>query len=235
MERIVEVDAIRGIAIVAMVVYHLIFDLDYFGIITIKLYDLPLLLFQRLIGVLFMLLVGVSITLSESHNREGYARHAKRALKLSIVALLITIATWIYPHEGFITFGIIHSIALATFLAPFFFRFRQINVLIGLAIISAGLYVNTIQTDSHYFFWLGLTYPGYAALDYYPIMPWFGVVLIGLYAGQIFFPNGRSAIRIAASPLLLNTFAALGRNSLAIYLVHQPVLVGIILTYKMLF
>jgi len=226
-------DSARGIAIVLMIAYHVMFDLSYFGISAIDLYSLPLVLFQRFIGMLFLLIVGISLALSESKNNEGYIHHVKRALKLAGVALLITIATWVYPHDAFITFGIIHFIALATLLAPMFFGFGRTNVLLGLAIIGAGLLMNGIDVSQPYLFWLGLTTPAYSALDFYPLFPWFGIVLIGIYAGQSLFTKGESRISIRATKLD-GALSFIGRNSLTIYLAHQPILVGLLLGIKAL-
>ncbi len=230
MIRITGVDALRGIAILMMVIYHIIFDINYFGIAPIDIYSLPLVLFQRVTGSSFLLLVGVSLSLSESRNKEGYMRHARRGAWLACVALAITVGTWVFPHDGFITFGIIHLIALSTFIAPFFFRFGKLNVLFGLFAIAAGLMMVGLQTDSHYLFWLGLTYPGYTALDYYPLLPWFGLILIGMYAGSLVVRRG--GLDLPAGKRLSERLALLGRNSLAIYLVHQPIVVGVILALK---
>ncbi|MFN7990618.1 MAG: heparan-alpha-glucosaminide N-acetyltransferase [Candidatus Micrarchaeia archaeon] len=229
--RIVIVDALRGWAILMMVAYHIIFDIDYFGIGSIDLHSLPLLLFQRATGSLFLLLAGVSIQLSERGNTEGYAHHLKRGLRLAGIAILITIATWIYPHEGFITFGIIHLIALSTIIAPFFLRFGKLNALFGACVVALGMLAAGMQSDSHQLFWLGLTYPGYTALDYYPLLPWFGVVLMGLCAGAVFFPHGEEA----RGSWIESRLAVLGRNSLLIYLVHQPLIVGIMIACKSIF
>ncbi len=232
MPRVAEVDAIRGSAILLMVVYHFFFDLDYFGVADINLYDLGWVLFQRLIAVLFLLVVGISLTLSESRNKEGYRRHAKRALRLGAVALLITAATWVYPHEGFVLFGIIHFIAMSTLIAPLFFRLGFWNVVLGTLLIIAGFHVNALPTDSRYLFWLGITHEGYMPIDHYPLIPWFGVVLIGIFAGQFFFPGGESrrAIRLGHTEKL----GFLGRNSLLIYLLHQPIMAGAIMVCKTL-
>ncbi len=221
MGRIAEVDAIRGVAILLMVIYHIFFDLDYLSIMDINLHDIGWLLFQRTVGTLFLLVAGISMVLSESRNREGYLRHAKRALKLGAVAALITVVTWLYPHDGFIMFGVIHMIAVSTLIAPLFFRLGWLNVLLGLAIIIAGLPLH--HTDVDYLFWLGWVYPGYAPLDHYPLIPWFGVILLGISIGQRMRWIEKTANKYA------NGLAFLGRHSLTIYLLHQPILFGIML------
>ncbi|MBD3209794.1 DUF1624 domain-containing protein [Candidatus Micrarchaeota archaeon] len=227
MQRITEVDALRGFALLLMIAYHFFFDLWFLGVAEINIWNIEWLLFQRTVGTLFILVAGISMTLSESRNQEGYARHAKRGLKLIVVALLITLATWVYPHEGFIMFGIIHFLAIAAFLGPLFFRFGKWNVLLGLLIIAAGFFINAIRTDLAYFFWLGVVYEGYRPLDHYSLVPWFGLILIGIYLGQRLFPEGKQLLR--HYPKYTEKLAFLGKHSLLIYLVHQPVIVGLIL------
>ncbi|MEW6036258.1 MAG: heparan-alpha-glucosaminide N-acetyltransferase [Candidatus Micrarchaeota archaeon] len=233
MERITELDALRGVAILMMAAYHFIFDIYYLGFAQIDLQFLPILLFQRATGTLFLLLAGASLWLSERHNKEGYGRHARRGLLLAAVAALITLGTWIYPHEGFITFGIIHMIAASTFIAPLFFRFGRLNILLGLTLITAGFFIGAVGTDSRLLFPLGVTYPGYTALDYYPLIPWFGVVLVGMEAGRIIFPRGKATWKSRDSAWA-SRLAFLGRNSLALYLAHQPLILGAMMAYRAL-
>jgi uncharacterized membrane protein len=224
MGRIAEVDVLRAIAIILMVVYHFFFDLKFLGFVDISLHDTGWILFQRTIGTLFVFLAGASLALSESRHK-NYMRHVKRAVKLGAVALLITAATWIWPHEGFIRFGVLHFIALATLIAPLFFRFGWLNVIIGLIIIAAGMEIH--YTDIGYLFWLGPIRTDYLPLDHYPLVPWFGIVLIGIYAGQRVYPNGKTRWNIR-SPLL----EKIGKNSLVVYLLHQPILIGLLMLLK---
>lgn len=233
MGRIIEIDAARGTAIVLMIIYHFFFDLDYFGFAPVPMQSLFFVIFQRIIGTSFVLIAGISLALSEKNNTEGYVHHAKRALVLAAVAALITLATWTYPHEGFIKFGIIHMLALSTFIAPFFFRFGRLNILLGAAIILLGFYTSTLTTDSHYLFWLGMIYPGYEALDHYPMLPWFGVVLIGIWVGQRVFMDWKTKEGVRS--VYASVLSFLGRNSLAIYLLHQPVLIGMLMAFRALF
>lgn len=231
--RIIEVDLARGCAVALMIFYHFMFDLDFLGIFNVGIGQGFWFFFPRGIGALFLLVAGISLTLSESRNKEGYVHHAKRGLLLAVAALAITAATWIYPHEGFIQFGIIHLMAFSAFIAPFFLRMGKANVLIGLLIIAAGVMMSGVQVDSHYLFWLGLTYPGYTALDHYPVFPWFGFVLIGIYAGATLYPGGmRRGAAPAAAGRISGILDQLGRNSLLIYLAHQPIIIGALVLLK---
>lgn len=240
--RIAAVDAARGVAIVMMLAYHLFFDLWYFGIADFGIHGLPLTLLQYATGTLFVLIAGVSLTLSESRNRGGYAHHAKRAVKLAAAAALITAATWVYPHGGFIQFGIIHMLALSTLTAPLFFGLGRLNALAGALAIAAGMWAGTVHPETHALFWLGFTDQGYYALDHYAMLPWFGVVLMGMGLGQALFPGGRepagghatACFRHRAADAGGRMLSFLGRNSLAIYLLHQPVLAGLAVAWKLL-
>lgn len=227
--RIASVDAARGAAIVMMVAYHVFFDIQYFGIAQVGIGRFPLSLLQMATGTLFVLIAGVSLTLSESKNTEGYVHYVKRAAALGAVALLITVATWVYPHDGFIQFGVIHMLALSTLIAPLFFRLGWMNLVLGALIVLAGTQLS-MTADTHWLFWLGINDPGYHALDNYPMLPWFGVVLIGVWLGQSLFPAAvkKGPTRLPGEAAL----AFLGRNSLAIYLAHQPVLVGTVMALR---
>jgi uncharacterized membrane protein len=223
-KRIGLIDAARGLAVLMMVVYHLIFDLGYFGIMQVDLQFLPILLFQRLIGSTFLIVAGISMWLSEERNH-SYEKHFQRFLKLASVAIAITLATWIYPHEAFITFGIIHIMAVSALIGPFFFRLGKWNVLIGLALIVIGSLPPGLESGSPYLFWLGLPSPQYTALDYYPLIPWFGMILIGIYLGQMFYA---ARDRIKVSLPLQERLEWVGRNSLTIYIAHQPLIIAIL-------
>ncbi len=238
--RVIWVDAARGVAVVLMLFYHFFFDMDYFRVMHIGIDSGAWLVFQRVIGTLFLLIVGISLVLSERRNKEGYPHHLKRGLFLAGVAILITVATWIYPHEGYIQFGIIHLIAVSTIIAPFFFRLGRWNIALGALVIVLGLLMGQLSVDTHALFWLGMTDQGYVALDHYPLFPWFGIVLMGIALGQAVFAadkkiNKVSSVLATRAPVsgiyysyFVGSLAYLGRNSLTIYLIHQPIIVGAI-------
>lgn len=234
-KRFWEVDVTRGIAVALMIVYHFLFDLDYFGLVKLDFASGFLLLFQRVIAFLFLSLVGVSLVLSKMRG-VSLSKNLNRVLALAGIAFLITLATSIYPGEGAIVFGIIHFIAVAVLLGYFFTELPAwVNLGLGVLVVASGFWLSTLpRPDVPWMLWLGLPPAGFYTLDYYPLIPWFGIVLIGIFMAQVMNPFKRVPSPKPAHRVF-GVLECLGKNALAVYLLHQPVLVGVILAARLLF
>ena len=234
-QRLWEIDVTRGIAVALMIVYHFLFDLNFLGLVSLDFSSFALVAFQRLVAFLFLSLVGVSLVLTRLKGVTAL-QNAKRAAGLFAIALLITAATFVYPgpQSGMIVFGIIHFIALAVLLGYFFTRLPAwLNLVAGVVILAAGFWISTLSPATHpYFLWLGLPPAGFYSLDYYPLIPWFGIVLLGIFIGQVMDSFSKPVSSRAPMPQLLSGLNYLGKNALAVYLVHQPVLIGLLLMLK---
>ena len=234
--RLWEVDLLRGMAIVLMVVFHLAFDLDYFRIYEVDMSGGFWFYLARLTASLFLLLVGISLTLSHSRARlagelsQYPFRLLKRSLWIMSLALAITLVTYILIGRGFIVFGILHLISISILLAYPLLPLGRMNIVLGLAVILLGLYIQQLDVDSLWLIWVGLAPRDFVSLDYTPLFPWFGMVLIGVAVGGLLYQDLERRFPlpdISARPLVRGlTF--LGRNSLAIYIIHQPLLLGLI-------
>jgi uncharacterized membrane protein len=233
--RFWEVDFLRGAAIVLMVIYHFIFDLDYFQVYETDPSSGFLSAAARITVTLFLLLVGISLTLSHSRSRllgqEALflPRLARRSAWIMSLALGITAVTYLFVGRGFIIFGVLHLIGLSLLMAYPFLHKPRADFIVGLSIILAGISLPGISIDPPWLIPLGLAPPDFCSLDYVPIFPWFGVVLVGMGLGDVLYPNYRRRMKLpdlsgTGSPAV-KLLALLGRNSLAIYLIHQPVLV----------
>lgn len=235
-ERLWEIDVTRGIAVVLMIFYHFLFDLNFLGFAHLDFQHAPLLLLQRLIAFLFLSLVGVSLVLIRLRGVD-LKTNVKRAAGLVLVALLITFVTFLYPgpQNGMIVFGIIHFIAASVLLGYFFTKLPSwANLALGLGILGLGFWLNLLPPASTpWLLWLGLPPAGFYTLDYYPLIPWFGVVLLGIFMGQVMDPFSKP-ISGKAMPVLFKGLNYLGRNALAVYLVHQPILFGLLFGAKAL-
>lgn len=223
-QRIYQLDALRGVAIVMMIAYHFGFDLDYFGFIAADLNHDPFWLTSRtLIVTLFLGVMGVSLQLAHRHGIRWHAVGRRFAL-LAGCAAVVTLATWIlFPHS-YVFFGILHFIALASLLGLPFLNRPWLAIGGGASLLALGL------SWSHPFFngelwqWIGLMTHKPITEDYVPLIPWFGVVLLGMAAGTAV--TGSKTKRSGGG--WQGALAWAGRHSLPIYLLHQPLLMGML-------
>jgi uncharacterized membrane protein len=223
--RFWEIDLLRGVAVVMMVFYHLLFDLHYYSRSSST--PGPWMGYGAVIASIFLLLVGISLTLSRSKGKTHFSHYLKRGLKIFSLGLVITGATWVYPREGFVIFGVLHLIGASILLVYPFLAYRFVNLFLGLVLIVLGLYLQSLTFDFPWVLWLGFVPRGFYALDYFPLLPWFGVVLLGIFVGNSIYKSGiRSYPLTDLSGLWpVEAIAFLGRNSLVIYLIHQPALI----------
>ena len=220
---------------IAMVMYHFSYDLAYF----VHLFDVRFLwsglglAAGRAIGTTFIFLAGLSLTLSyrraavRSPSRQGlFRKYLRRGVRIFSYGLLITLVTWILLPEGIIVFGVLHLIGASIILAYPFLRLRLPNVVLGVGCIIVGLYLSTLRTDQVWLMWLGIG-PDFFTLDYWPIFPWFGVVLLGIFVGNVLY-GGEKRATVGPIPEVpgIRPLAFLGRHSLPVYLAHQPVLIA---------
>jgi uncharacterized membrane protein len=233
--RFWEVDLLRGVAIVLMVLYHLVFDLNYFAVYEVEISSGFWLAVARLTASLFLLLVGLSLTLSHSRARllgqedRFRLRLLKRSAWILGLALGVTLVTCLFIGKGFIVFGVLHLIGLSLLLAYPVLRLKRANFIFGLLFVLLGLYLQNISVGFPWLLWLGLAPPDFYSVDYFPVFPWFGVILVGMGLGSQLYPGYRRKMDLpdlSRSPFV-RALAFLGRNSLAIYLAHQPIIIAI--------
>jgi uncharacterized membrane protein len=232
--RFFEIDLFRGIAILMMVTFHTLFDLSWFGIYPVTVTSGFWRYFAFSTATLFLLIVGVSFTISYARSipklssRQLQLNFLYRGAGIFALGLLVTLATWLYLGEGFIVFGILHLIGVSIMLAPFFYRFGRWNIALGAVVILLGFVLVNIQGPV-WLLPLGIHPAAWWSVDYEPIFPWFGVVLAGIGAGSILYPGGVRSFRVPEIPeQWRNVITFPGKHSLLIYLVHQPVIILIL-------
>ena len=222
--RVAGVDALRGGALCLMFVYHFAFDLRFYRVIAADFEHAPFWLgFRALIVASFMALVGVSLVLAD---RAGVtpAGFWRRIGVIAACALAASAASWIMFPRTFIYFGILHAIAIASVLAWPLARRPGIALAIGCVVIVAGFGWSNPVFDTGPLSWIGFVTVKPATEDYVPLAPWAGFVFLGVALGHRLARDAFSALApIAAAPGWLRW---LGRHSLAVYMVHQPILLG---------
>lgn len=227
--RIEAVDLARGIALLAMVVYHFTWDLEFFGYARQGLTaEGGWRLFARCIASSFLFLVGVSLVLA--HGREIRWRGFRLRFAMILAsAAAITAGTWFFVgSSGFIFFGILHQIAFASLAGLIFLRLpAALTFAVAAAVIVAPLFLRSALFDPPALWWVGLSSADPRSNDYVPVFPWFGAVLAGIGVGRIAGDLGLfgrlAELRFGRWSGPIRFF---GRNSLAFYLIHQPVLIG---------
>lgn len=234
--RFWEIDFLRGIGISLMIIFHLLYDLNFFGIYKLNLFSGYFLILAYAIASIFIVLVGISLTLSYNRVKKSLTqkqillKYLKRGLTIFSLGLLITLATWIYLEEGFVVFGVLHCIGISIIFAYPFLQFRYKNLIFGIFLILVGVVLKTITFDIYWLVWLGFIPSQFTTVDYFPLIPWFGVVLIGIVIGNTLYPNLKRKFKIKdrSDLVLVKIFCFLGRHSLIIYFLHQPLFIGII-------
>jgi uncharacterized membrane protein len=229
--RFALVDAVRGAAIIGVVIYHLFWDLSYFWLIPIDVSTQPAwVAFARGLLATFILLVGVSLVLAH-RNGIRWNPFWRRLAIVGGAALLVTIGTYVAFPATFVYFGVLHAIALFSLLGLAFLAAPLWLVLaLAVAAIAAPLlYTHPVFSEPQWS-WIGFWAVPPPTNDLVPIFPWFGVTLLGIGLTRWALDAG-AAERIGhwhangrASRALLKA----GRWSLIIYLVHQPLLLAVI-------
>jgi uncharacterized membrane protein len=221
------VDALRGTAICMMIVYHLAFDLNWFHIISADFNQNRFWLgFRDLIVSSFLLLVGVSLVLA---SRAGLSpsRYWRRIALVGACAMLVTAGSYAVFPRTFIIFGILHCIVVSSILGWPLVRFPRTALMVGIVVIVVGAAIGVPLFDQPWLNWIGLMTHRPATEDYVPLLPWFGMVLVGIRIGWWLLERPRPALSLVsrASPKWL---AWLGRHSLLVYMIHQPIMVGLL-------
>ena len=225
-ERVASVDALRGMAIVAMVTYHFAFDLRFFGLSASDFENDPFWLAARAsIVASFLLLAGISLVLADRAGVDT-PRFLRRIAVVALCAAAASAASYVIYPKTFIYFGILHCIALSLLVARPLVRWPMTSLFAGILVIVAGVTIEHPAFDQRATSWIGFTTFKPPTQDYVPVFPWLGVVLVGIALGDALERRAFAPVRgLGRTPRILRW---MGRHSLAIYMAHQPLLMGAI-------
>lgn len=227
--RLQALDAARGVAILAMIVYHSVWDLGFLGLLARPVaLDPPWQAFARTIAASFLTLVGVSLVLAHG---EGLRRRAftRRLFLVAGAALLVSAATYLAFPDSYVFFGILHAIALGSVLAvPFLRAPVSVVTLCAALVFGAPLLISGVDHPALSFLGLRSTPP--RTNDYVPVFPWFGFILAGMVLGRVGarLPGAAALKGWEPAGWFGRSLVWGGRKSLPIYLVHQPVLLALL-------
>jgi uncharacterized membrane protein len=236
--RLWEIDALRGLAVVAMMFFHFMWDLWFYKLTYEDVVGGGWQMFARGIGTTFIFVLGISATLDYARATAKSTNPIKRALQRGLLVfacgLLVSIGTYFFIGDAWVRFGILHHAGAAIIFAALFMRLPTLPIgLIGLGLIALGTYITALPspTSPPWLIPFGLVPRGTEMVDYYPLLPWFGVALLGVATGKSAYANG---VRQFSLPDLGETFPMpllrwLGRHSLAVYLAHQFIFLALLI------
>jgi uncharacterized membrane protein len=225
-DRSDRLDALRGAAIVWMAAFHFCFDLNHFGWTQQDFYRDPVWTWQRAgIVSLFLFCAGGGQALAVLAGQRN-ARFWRRWAQVAGCALAVTVGSWFMFPNSWISFGVLHAIAVMLVLLRLGLARLPDAALLGLAVLAVALpqVVQHPVFDTRWTNWLGLVTQKPITEDYVPVLPWLGVMLLGFAVTRM-----RPRLWQGSAPRPL---AVLGRWSLSFYMVHQPVLIGLLMAVQ---
>jgi uncharacterized membrane protein len=229
-ERFDRLDALRGLAIVWMAGFHFSFDLNHFGLIRQNFYTDPTWTLQRgAIVSLFLFCAGLGQAIA-ADQRQPWARFGRRWLRVAGCALLVTLGSlWMFPRS-FISFGVLHGMALMLVLVRLGATRTGLLWALGLLAIVLPWTIQHPFFDTRWTNWVGLVTHKPVTEDYVPLLPWLGIMCWGAAAGRWVLDRRRHWL-VGALPPVLGPLAGLGRWSLSFYMLHQPFLFALLLLW----
>ena len=225
--RIWELDALRGVCILCVIVVHFLFDLSFFGGLDLTL-PAWYVFIQEYGGAIFVVLSGVCVTLGSKSVRRG--------LIVFSCGMLITAVTYGMYRLGMsgadvvVKFGVLHLLGVCMLVYPAFKKLPPAALtVLGLVIAITGYAIRGIIVPQRWLFPLGLTYEGFTSSDYFPLFPQLGYFLIGAAIGKTAYREKRTLLPGSFQKTgIARFFCWCGRQSLFIYLLHQPIVYGLL-------
>lgn len=228
--RIPALDIARTGALVAMVLFHFVFDLEIFGYVAPGTAMTGI---WRVLAVAtagsFLFLAGVGVWLAHGEVIR-WSAFWRRFAMIAGAAALVSIGTYLAFPQAFVFFGILHSIALCSLLGLAVLRLPVgIIAALAVAVFFAPDVLSSPMFNAPYWWWTGLQTVQLSTMDYEPIFPWLAPFLLGVAASKLATRMGLWARLATSTPTRLAHLAGLpGRHSLLIYLIHQPILIGLV-------
>ncbi len=225
-ERLVGLDLVRTAALVSMVAYHFTYDLDLFGLIPRYTSVTGFFWWHaRATAGSFIFLAGLSLWLAHGGGIRWPA-FWRRLARIAAAAALVTVATRIAMPQMTIFYGILHSIAVSSLVALAVLR---LPALVTLALAAAAFALPLVlqaEAFNGWMIWTGLGTAKPITADFLPFFPWIAPMLAGVAAGRLMTRFGLWSWLAAPATPLTRALAWPGKHTLAIYLIHQPLLIG---------
>lgn len=222
--RIWEIDALRGLCIPAMILIHLIYDVvNLYGFVSWP-YPAWYSLFKNNYGAVFLLISGISVTLGRRSVRRGLT-----VFLWGMVVSVVTVGMYLLGMAGrgiIIYFGVLHCLGSCMLLWPLFRHLSPKGLTgLGLVLVLAGWWLRGQVWQLPALMPLGFVFPGFSSADYFPLMPNLGYFLLGAAVGTNLYQQKQTRLpHVNTDAAPIRALCWMGRHSLTIYLLHQPLL-----------
>jgi len=235
-ERYWEIDAIRGFSLLAMIFLHTLFLLGVFHIIDVEVW-VGLYVYLPLGTSVFVIISGTSLILRHGRmldkpRRAYYIAILKRGIEIILIGIGVSIVAsfliLVFINDGrYMYFNFLQMMGLSMILCIPFLRFGKWNLIPAVFFILLGVFLKTIKGPAGLMVF-GILPPDFYPRDFFPVFPWVGVMLLGVFLGALLYPNGIRRYHLRSAGKIGQVLALVGRYPLQIYLIHIP-LIGTIL------
>jgi uncharacterized membrane protein len=222
LRRSLEIDLARVTALLLMIAYHVAYDLRMIYGENIDIFSGIWWWIGKASAILFLLLVGMSFAISWNRTPQ-WPKYIRRGVRIFCYGLVVTLSTYLYDPSSYVRFGILHLIGLSVILLPLFVRLGYLNIALGFLCLWLGTIVGSIR-GAVWSLPFGLMPSGFFSVDYYPVFPWFGYVLLGTALGKYFIARNQPTV-FRSPGRWGNLVTGVSRHSLLIYMLHQPLLI----------
>ena len=237
MLRIHLLDILRGVSVIAMMVYHFMWDLGYFKFIELEIVTRGLFLFfAQCVGASFIIISGISFGILIL-NDKFRKKFLKRLIILVFICIIITLVTYLLDNSSFIFFGVLHFLATCSLISFLLVRFINNHTLFILFFVSSVLSVSNVNYSlPAYLSWIGFNQNVPKSNDFYPLFPWVSFYFFGLWIGNsvrkyLLRYNKEKFDSHYSFNFVYRSLQFLGKNSLPIYILHQPIFFSLFLIF----
>lgn len=216
--RIWEIDLVRTIAIILMIIFHTVYDLNQFADLDINYLSGFWYWEGKASALLFIFVAGIS---------GGLGRDTvKRGIKVLALAMVISLATYIVFREQYVRFGILHFLGTAMILFPLLKKCNNIVLLISSAALAAlSIPLENFYLDTIFLIPVGVVYREFSSVDYYPLIPYLSVFILGILLYKVYYYRKMSLFKFSFENRFIQFISS---KSLFIYFIHQPVIIAIV-------
>lgn len=236
--RFLELDLWRAIAVLGMIIFHIIFFLNYFSVMPFTYYEGGWHVLARTVQWSFLLLVGIGIHLSfqkAQKQKFSYSKFLIKQLKRGLIVLfcgmLVTFFSYLFAPEIYIRFGILHFIGTSIIILSILADQPFLSLFMGFIFYGLSFWTRSTVVSFPWLLIFGFQVPDFSSLDYFPLFPWLAIPSFGIFLGSLLYKNFERRFSMPNSlqeskGLIL--FSILGKKSLIIYLLHGPIIIALV-------